>query len=178
MSFTIREGRTDEIDRLVALRTAMFEAMGHDEPDTLERVALASRAYFVAQMPSGVFRVWVAVASGACTGGPKGSAQTATCGGGDIASGEPMASIGLVVHSVPPGPSNLAGKEGYIMNLVTLPGWRRCGVARALLSHVLDVLRTEGVPVASLHASADGRALYEQLGFSADAGLPEMKIRL
>jgi len=155
MSWTIREGRIDELDRLVALRRAMFEAMGTDDPEVLDRVCDASRRYFAEQMPASVFRVWVAEVED-----------------------QLIASVGLVVHSVPPGPSNLAGAEGYIMNLVTLPAWRRRGIARALLSHVLDVLRTEGVPVVSLHATSHGRRLYEDLGFSVKDELPEMWLHL
>jgi ribosomal protein S18 acetylase RimI-like enzyme len=96
----------------------------------------------------------------------------------EAGTGQPIASIGLVVHSVPPSPANLVGKVGYFMNLVTLPEWRRRGVARALLTHVLDVLRTEGVPIATLHASVDGRSLYEDLGFQLRDAVPEMTLRL
>ncbi len=183
VEWTIREGRVEEVERLVALRRAMFEGMGIDDPKTLDRVADASLEYFKEQIPAGVFRVWVAVASGADTGGVTGSGQTGTCEGESIApiepgEGEPIASIGLVVHSVPPGPSNSIGKVGYIMNLVTLPPWRRRGIARALFEHVVEVLRSEGVPIASLHASSDGRSLYEDLGFEVRDALPEMRLRL
>jgi len=154
MIWTVRPGRVDEIDRLVDLRRILFEEIGFSEPEALDRVCDASRRYFAERIPTGDFRVWVAAV-------------------GD----EPVASIGLVVHSVPPSPLNLAGREGYIMNLVTLPEWRRRGIARALLAHALDVLRAERVPVASLHASTDGRRLYEDLGFTGSGGLPEMRIR-
>jgi ribosomal protein S18 acetylase RimI-like enzyme len=182
----------DELDRLVALRRAMFEGMGIDDPDVLDRVSDASRRYFAEQIPASVFRVWVACALEPDEPGIKRGASseeigtceaehTASIGLADgvgSAEGEPIASVGLVVRSVPPGPSNLAGTEGYVMNLVTLPPWQRRGIARALLSHVLDVLRAEGVPVVSLHASGDGRDLYEELGFSVKDELPEMRLRL
>ena len=117
------------------------------------------------------------------TGGVAGSGLTGTCEGESSAliepsKGGPVASIGLVVHSVPPSPFNRVGREGYIMNLVTLPPWRRRGIGRALLSHVIAVLRAEGVPIASLHAAGDGRKLYEELGFVLKDDLPEMRLRL
>lgn len=167
--WTIRQARVEEIEQLIALRRMMFEAMGFDDTEALDRTCDAMRAYFAHQMPTGAFRVWVAVSSGASTGGDSGSGQAGTCAESLIAS------IGLVIHSVPPGPHNLVGTVGYIMNLVTLPEWRRQGIAHALLSHVLDVLRAEGVAVASLHASTDGRCLYEDLGFQAKEDLPEMR---
>lgn len=153
----------------------MFEGMGYDDPEVLERVAEASRKYFLENMPTGRFRVWVACALDADEAGIKRETRSdfiGTCGG------ELIASIGLVVHSAPPRPSNLVGKTGYIMNLVTLPAWRRRGIASALLSHVIEVLRAEGVPPVTLHASEEGRGLYEELGFWVGNDLPEMRLRL
>ena len=156
MTWAIREGRVDEIERLVELRMGMFEAMSLLDEKNRVRTRAACLAYFRETISSEAFRVWVAVSKAAV----------------------PIASVGLVVHSVPPSPANSIGKVGYIMNLVTLPEWRRKGIARALLTHVLDVLREKGVPVASLHASVDGRALYEELGFEVRDTLPEMVLRL
>jgi len=153
--WTIREGQVKELDRLIALRRAMFEDMGFDDADALDRMCEASRAYFAEHIPTDALRVWAAENEGRL-----------------------IASIGLVIHSTPPSPRNLSGKVGYIMNLVVLPAWRRRGIARALLEHVLGVLRAEGVPVASLHASSDGRRLYEALGFEEASGLPEMRLPL
>ena len=163
--WTIRQATVDEIERLVNLRMAMFDAMGLLDEGNRERIRVDCMAYFEATLPTEVFRVWIAVALDADKSGIK-------------RDGELVGSIGLVVHSIPPGPSNRVGKEGYIMNLVTLPAWRRRGIARALLEHVLDVLRSEGVPAASLHASRDGRNLYENLGFKTREELPEMGLRL
>jgi ribosomal protein S18 acetylase RimI-like enzyme len=156
----------------VTLRRAMFEGMGYDDDPALDRTCDAARAYFAEHMPTGAFRVWVAVSSGASTEGEAGSGAAGTC------EEDLIASIGLVIHSTPPSPHNLAGRVGYIMNLVTLPAWRRRGIARALLAHVLDVLRAEGVPVASLHASDEGRSLYEDIGFRVRDAVPEMQLPL
>ena len=153
--WTIRQATVDEVDCLVDLRLAMFDAMGLLDEGNRGRTRGDCRAYFEATLPSELFRVWVMEVEG-----------------------ELIASVGLVVHSVPPSPFNRVGKEGYIMNLVTLPPCQRRGIARALLSHVIEVLRAEGVPTASLHATSDGRELYEELGFSVRNELPEMQLRL
>jgi len=152
VSFAIRPATVDDIPELVALRRVLFEAMGYTDADALGRMCEASEQYFAEHMPTGAFRVWVAEVDG-----------------------RPIASIGLVVHSVPPSPRNLVGKEAYIMNLVTLPEHRRCGIARGLLDCVLDVCRREEIPVASLHATQSGRGTYERLGFAVDEHLPEMR---
>jgi ribosomal protein S18 acetylase RimI-like enzyme len=151
---TIRPAAANEIDVLVQLRLAMFEAMG-TKKDVLTQAIAPMRDYFQEHIPSGAFRVWVAEHQG-----------------------EPIASIGLVIHSIPPSPHNTVGKNAYIMNLVTLPQYRRHGIARKLMLHVLDVVRSEGIPKASLHASAEGRQLYEQLGFTVSEEIPEMWLTL
>lgn len=148
----IREARIEEIETLIALRGAMFEAMGH-EASRIEAARPSMRAYFSEHMASGAFRVWVAEADDRI-----------------------VASIGLVIHSIPPSPRNHVGKEAYVMNLVTLPAFRRQGIAKALLAHLLEVVRTEGIPVVSLHASNDGRGLYESLGFRVREDVPEMEL--
>lgn len=152
--YSIRPATIDEVEDLVELRTAMFEAMGCDETALAGAIG-PIRDYFEQHIPTGAFRVWVAEHQGT-----------------------PVASIGLVLHSIPPSPKNLVGKEAYLMNLVTLPVWRHRGIARALLTHVLGILREEDIPVVSLHATADGRQLYEDLGFVVLEDVPEMILKL
>jgi len=181
VGWRIRRAGVDEIERLIDLRLAMFDAMDPIDAADRERVRADCHAFFASTLPTGAFRVWVVCVSGAGTGDVPGSGEPEPRAGeasapGEPDEGEPIASIGLVVHSVPPGPHNRVGKVGYIMNLVTRPVWRRRGIARALLEHVLGVLRAEGVPVASLHASSDGRDLYERLGFRVRDELPEMRL--
>ena len=151
----IRPATLHDVDILIDLRLSMFRAMGFDDEAMLHRVEEACRDYFGQHLPTGQFRAWVA----------------------ETRSGV-IASIGLVMHSVPPSPKNLVGNEAYIMNLVTLPGWRRQGIARALLTHVVEVLREQGIPAISLHAAADGRQLYESVGFTILGDGPEMVLKL
>lgn len=155
MNWTIRATTVDDIPDLVTLRRAMFEAMGHDDSETLDRMCEASVRYFRQHVPTGAFRAWVAEADGRL-----------------------VASIGLVIHSVPPSPGRSQGKEAYIMNLVTLPAYRRRGIAGALLDRVVEAARTEGIPLASLHATRIGRGIYDRAGFEIDEDLPEMRLRL
>lgn len=151
---TIRPATKHDTDILIELRRAMFIAMGAGLRDIDDALPFM-RDYFQRELDSGRFRVWVAEVHGTL-----------------------VASIGLVIHSVPPSPGNTTGKEAYVMNLVTLPRYQRRGIARNLLGCVLEILRHEGIPHVSLHASSHGRRLYETLGFDVDEDLPEMKLRL
>jgi len=155
MSWTIRPATVADVPDLMVLRRAMFEAMGYADAGALDEMCNASAEYFERDLPTGAFRAWIAEVDR-----------------------RPIASIGLVIHSVPPSPTRPQGTEAYVMNLVTLPPHRRQGIATALLDRVLETARAEGVPIASLHATEAGRAVYERAGFRADEDLSEMRARL
>jgi len=56
--------------------------------------------------------------------------------------------------------------EAIVVNVYTEPAWRRRGAARTLMEQVIDWARAQGIGRLVLHASKDGRALYERLGFA------------
>jgi GNAT superfamily N-acetyltransferase len=60
-----------------------------------------------------------------------------------------------------------AGRHAIILNVYTEPGWRRQGVAEQLMGEVLAWARSQRLDRLVLHASDDGRRLYERLGFVA-----------
>lgn len=57
------------------------------------------------------------------------------------------------------------GRHAIIINVFTEPEWRRRGVAKFLMNEIIAWARRERLDRLVLHASDDGRALYEQLGF-------------
>src|SRR6266487_3023525 len=57
------------------------------------------------------------------------------------------------------------GRLGVIVNVFTEPEWRRQGVAEMLLRRIIEWARAERLDRVVLHASEEGRALYERLGF-------------
>jgi GNAT superfamily N-acetyltransferase len=54
-----------------------------------------------------------------------------------------------------------------VLNVYTEPAWRRHGLAQQLMRELLAWARKERLDRLVLHASADGRRLYERLGFVA-----------
>jgi GNAT superfamily N-acetyltransferase len=62
-----------------------------------------------------------------------------------------------------------------ILNVYTDPAYRRRGIARALMETMIDWCRRERFARVTLHASDDGRHLYESLGFEASN---EMRLKL
>jgi GNAT superfamily N-acetyltransferase len=63
------------------------------------------------------------------------------------------------------GPGILSGPEAYVLNVFVERAWRRRGVAALLMEYVVSYARERRIRVVTLHASDDGRALYERLGF-------------
>ena len=53
----------------------------------------------------------------------------------------------------------------HLVNVFVEPDYRRRGIARVLVETALDWCRGEGTRVITLHASDEGRHLYESLGF-------------
>ena len=145
----IRRATVADIPDLVRLRRMMFEAMGFDDPAKLDAGDAAASAYFDQAIPSGEFQGWLAVTP----------------------AGEAVSTSGLVIDQHPPGPGNLSGKTGYIMNVVTHPAYRRRGLARRLMQVVLAWLEGQGIQRAELHATDMGRPLYEELGFADHTGM-------
>jgi GNAT superfamily N-acetyltransferase len=59
------------------------------------------------------------------------------------------------------------GRHAIVLNVYTEPAWRRHGLAEQLMRQVLAWARRERLDRLVLHASAEGRRLYERLGFVA-----------
>jgi len=90
--------------------------------------------------------------------------------------GNVVAGGGVWLRPVLPRPGMLHGSmEGYVLNVYTEPGHRRDGVARAIMETIVDWGRERRLARLVLHASKDGRPLYEDLGF-ADSN--EMRLKL
>ena len=64
-------------------------------------------------------------------------------------------------------PSVAEGRHAIVLNVYTEPAWRRHGLAEQLMRELLAWARKERLDRLVLHASADGRRLYERLGFVA-----------
>src|SRR5690349_6604876 len=57
------------------------------------------------------------------------------------------------------------GRHAIVLNVWTEPDWRRRGLATLLLKKILDWARAERLDRLVLHASDEGRLVYERLGF-------------
>jgi GNAT superfamily N-acetyltransferase len=142
--WSIRKAGMEDVDELIRLRLALLRTTrGVEALKDEESLVEATRRYFAQALPSGRFHAWVAVAEGRV-----------------------VACSGLLPFERPPMPDTLASLEAYILNMYTEPGWRGRGIARALFTELMRFARELGVGRVLLHATADGRPLYEAIGFA------------
>ena len=65
-----------------------------------------------------------------------------------------------------PGPQSPHGWSGVLASVATDPRWRRRGLGRLCVTAADAWLAESAAPVAYLHATADGEAIYRSLGWS------------
>jgi GNAT superfamily N-acetyltransferase len=141
--FHIRPATFADLAHILRHRRAMYRDMGSGTDAELDEVVVATESFLRKAMPAGEYRGWLAVA----------------------ADGRVAAGAGITIVPWPGGPSDTAPRRGWIQNVYTEPEFRRRGLARLLVESVVNWCRTEGFHTVSLHASRDGRSLYESMGF-------------
>ena len=148
-----RLATTDDAAELTRLRARLFEEMA----------------------PAAVGGGWEA----ACAAHLRRGLADGSVLGGVVEGPQPGALVagGLVdLRAVTPGPGNPAGLEAYVYSMYTERGWRRRGLARAVLERLLAEVRRRGVAVVELHATADGEPLYRSAGFGPRPGGRAMRL--
>jgi ribosomal protein S18 acetylase RimI-like enzyme len=75
----------------------------------------------------------------------------------------------------PPHMVGSSVRRGNILNVYTDPRFRRRGLARQLTEAALDWCKLNAIDFVILHASPEGRSVYESLGFKPGN---EMRINL
>src|SRR6202035_3182818 len=119
--------------------------MGHRSQAALAAMSAAFEPWLKRKMEAGEYLAWMAVAAdGAIAGGP-----------------------GLCLMDWPPHLIGTGARRGNILNVYVRPESRRQGIARALMATALEWTRANGIDCVILHASDEGRALYEALGFES-----------
>ncbi len=80
---------------------------------------------------------------------------------------ELAAAIGLMSIEWPPHPSHpTQDLRGYVLNVFVEPGYRRRGLASALMKLAEAEFAERGIGFAVLHATEVGKPVYEALGWA------------
>ncbi len=142
--FTIRPATPADVETICAHRRSMFFDMGHRDDALLDEMIAVFRPWLRRMMSSGEYLAWVAVSLD-----------------GTIAAG-----LGLWLMDWPPHLIGAGARRANILNVYTASPFRRLGLARQLVKIALGWCQENGIRLAILHASEEGRPLYENFGFS------------
>lgn len=148
----IRPATPSDAPVIAAFRRAMFVDMGETDGAACDVMAAAFEQWVKEKMGRGDYVGWLAEVDGNIVAG-----------------------VGLWLMEWSPLPHDLSNQRGRVMDVYTLPGYRRRGLARELMTALLNWSRAHGLHSLHLDASAMGRGLYEGLGFDA---ANEMRLRL
>ncbi len=79
---------------------------------------------------------------------------------------EEVSGIGSIhFRDMPGNLKNPSGKWGYIMNMHTVPKFRRNGICKSILNLLLEEGKKYGYYAFELHATKEGEKIYLQEGF-------------
>ena len=73
---------------------------------------------------------------------------------------------GMILKKIPGDFNQSSYLEGDILNMYTLPEYRRKGISSRILEELLREARRMGVSKVALHCSKEGEPLYRKYGFS------------
>ncbi|MGZ3584213.1 MAG: GNAT family N-acetyltransferase [Ktedonobacterales bacterium] len=76
-----------------------------------------------------------------------------------------VAGAGVQMRHLLPRPETFTEREALVVNVYVAPEYRRQGLARRLMTTILDWCKEQGIERVVLHPSSLGRPLYESLGF-------------
>jgi len=139
----IRVATADDIAVLVRHRRLMWWEMGRQDEAALRLMEAAAGEYFTTAIADGSYRGLLAI-----------DAAGTTIGGG-----------GIVISPWPGVPGQRQARRAMILNVYVEHEHRRRGIARRLMQALIDWCRENDFANVGLHASDEGRALYEELGF-------------
>jgi GNAT superfamily N-acetyltransferase len=148
--FTVRQATGDDIAVLAHHRAAMFHDMGTLAAQQIPSLQDATAVYLRNAIPRGEYLAWVAEQPGD---------SSSIVGGAGV-------QLRPILPRPRPGSDALeVGPEAIVLNVYVETPWRRRGVADALMRALLQELAGRGIRRIVLHASDEGRRLYERLGF-------------
>jgi GNAT superfamily N-acetyltransferase len=141
--YSLRAATLSDALALARQRRLMFDEIKQLPDAEGDHMEAAIRDYIERALPAGTFHAWI-VEHG----------------------GEVVAGGGLQLRTLMPRPGFVDGEpEGLIVSMWTEPAHRRRGLGRQIVEAILAWGATHGVTRFTLHASNDGRPLYELYGF-------------
>jgi GNAT superfamily N-acetyltransferase len=160
--FTIRLATRGDLDIISDHRARMFSDMGELPPDVFETFRTQSKDTLHRLFERNEYVGWLA--------SPHDEPEKIVAG------------AGVTLRDVAPHPQPdasgkfniVGGRQAIIQNVYTETEWRRRGLGTLLMKEIISWSQKTGIDSLALHASVEGRPLYEKLGFVATT---EMRFR-
>lgn len=139
-----------DLDTFISTRIAQLREEGAKEDIDL---APALRDYYTRHMADGTFISWLAVSEGKIVG-----------------------TSGMSIVEKPPYFGCPSGRIGLLSSMFTDSGFRRRGIARELLTRVVDEAKNAGCGTVQITASDMGVLLYTDFGFVKNKNFMQYKL--
>lgn len=152
VDITIREAVASELAIVLHHRRSMFRDMGEGTVEELDRMVEVAGPFLARALADGSYHHWLAL-----------DVSGRVAGGG-----------GVLLGPWPANPKDACTERAVILNVYTEPEFRKQGIARQVMLAILAWVKQQGFRAVNLHASTEGRPLYEKLGFAATN---EMRLR-
>jgi GNAT superfamily N-acetyltransferase len=144
VNYTTRNVGEHDIELITRHREAMFAASGKHAAETLRNMSAHFPDCLAPKPADDSYFGWVVEENG-----------------------NPVASLGMIVIDWPPHPAHPAqAQRDYILNVFVEPAHRRKGLARQLMALADQAAKDRGLEYVVLHATAQGRQMYEKLGWA------------
>ncbi len=143
MEITYHKAEQNDLQTLVDYRTEfLIEFWGEQKPEDVIGLKKNLQAYFTKTLNDASYICYIAK------------------------SGKDVAGIGGIVFREQAGNfKNPSGKIGYLMNMYTVPSFRRKGICSSILKRLVEEAEARDVALLELHATKEGEPVYIQHGF-------------
>jgi GNAT superfamily N-acetyltransferase len=148
-TFQIRRATAQDAQIISWHRARMFQDMGDVSGDAFEILRAKARTRLEQWIDNGNYIGWLAT--------PADEPEMIVAG------------AGVQLQPILPRPLDIStigeGRQGTIVNVFTEPRWRQRGIAGLLIKEIIIWSKNERIDRLVLHASDEGRSIYERLGF-------------
>ena len=140
----LKKATSSDIETLIDYRILFLQEAQGAPDKSLETILRKSlRDYFVKSMENGSFISWIAWYED-----------------------QPIGFSGMVTREQPGNLEIPNGKTGYILNMFTLPAYRKNGVCSTLFQRLIDDAKELNLDRLDLHATQAGEPIYRPFGFT------------
>ncbi len=142
-NFIIRKASLRDLETVVRMRRAMWEAMDYRDKKELDRMDTVYRAWARNMMKRRSLITWLAFNR----------------------SGEAVGGGGLWLRPTQPHPGIDKKVQPYLLSMYTEPTFRGNGIGSRIVKEATKWAKLHGHPQVRLHASEMGRHVYAKQGF-------------